>query len=80
MYFQKQNEPLTKVKGIEGVQIVKNVQNFLKNLDYDDSEYQISNVRNNSPLHRQAHRQTERQIDRQTDSKTEKQTDRQAGR
>ena len=76
----KQNEPLTKVKGIEGVQIVKNVQNFLKNLDYDDSEYQISNVRNNSPLHRQAHRQTERQIDRQTDSKTEKQTDRQAGR
>ena len=33
MYFQKQNEPLTKVKGIEGVQIVKNVENFLKNLD-----------------------------------------------
>ena len=29
----KQNEPLTKVKGIEGVQIVKNVENFLKNLD-----------------------------------------------
>ena len=33
MYFQKQNEPLTKVKGTEGVQIVKNVENFLKNLD-----------------------------------------------
>ena len=29
----KQSEPLTKVKGIEGVQIVKNVENVLKNLD-----------------------------------------------
>ena len=29
----KQNELLTKVKGIEGVQIVKNIENFLKNLD-----------------------------------------------
>ena len=29
----KRNEPLTNVKGVEGVQIVKNIENFLKNLD-----------------------------------------------
>ena len=29
----KQNERLTKVKGMEEVQIIKNVDNFLKNLD-----------------------------------------------
>ena len=40
---RKQNEPLTKVKGIEGVQIVKNVENFLKNLD--ERPFGISNIK-----------------------------------